>query len=92
MAAGGYLENMPGEGGGGGVNGLFNPGNYFNLASNAAQSNGYIFIDYNRDGSFDQAWYVDGNGSWWTTGNGETWRPDDGPVDELMDCWIEDQR
>lgn len=79
-----YVGNEPGDGGGGGLDGMINWDNVYYHASNAIQSNGYIFIDYNRDGHFDQAWYGDGNGGWFTSGGGDEWRRDNGPADELL--------
>lgn len=71
---------------------MINWDNVYYHASNAIQSDGYIFIDYNRDGHFDQAWYGDGNGGWFTSGSGDDWRRDNGPADELLAAAAKDNQ
>ncbi|HEX9947912.1 MAG TPA: hypothetical protein VGA98_10265 [Allosphingosinicella sp.] len=87
-----YIEDRPGDEGGGGLNGMIDWNNIYHHSNSVIQSNGYIFIDYNRDGGFDQAWRGDGNNGWETSGNGSDWRRDDGPVAEMENAAKEDKQ
>ncbi|WP_144034237.1 hypothetical protein [Sphingomonas sp. IBVSS2] len=80
-SGGGSPGSVAIAGGGPGVNGLIDSKHIKKLSPTGSviQSNGYVLVDFNRDGIFDMAWqHISGKG-WEMSADGKLWTPDRDP-------------